>query len=102
MGFSGTAPRTLPVHYGFDEHVRSYHLELFLPEGFDVENLPSALNEVTDFGSIRSAVVRDGAKIIVDIHIERSPDIPVDRYPDLSAFVNRLADFFKAKIVLKG
>lgn len=102
VGFSGTAPRTLPVHYGFDEHVRSYHLELFLPEGFDVENLPSALNEVTDFGSIRSAVVRDGAKIIVDIHIERSPDIPVDRYPDLSAFVNRLADFFKAKIVLKG
>lgn len=126
---NGKAERTLPVQHGRQDYTRCYHLEFFLPEGYDVEHLPASLNETTEFGSICFAVTCDGAnasrvssqashvssessyassqpncdapKIIVDLRIERSPFIPADRYPDFCAFLDKLYDLYKAKIVLK-
>lgn len=95
------AERTLPVCIGGEDYTRHYRLELCIPEAYEVEYLPEAPNETTPYGSIRAAVSRDGSKIIVDIHMERAHCVPADSYADYCAFVGRMADFFKAKVVLK-
>lgn len=98
---SSAVERTLPVCIGGEDFTRHYRLELILPDGCEVEYLPDAPGETTPYGSIRAAVSRDGEKLIVDIHMERAHYVPADRYADYCAFVGRMADFFKAKVVLK-
>lgn len=100
---NATSTRTLPVQLCDEDYVRIYHLEMAVPEGYTVEFLPTALNERNEFGSIQSNVTNTDGKIIVEIRSERYSTVQAaDKYQDLCAFVNKLSDFFNAKVVLKG
>lgn len=99
---NATSTRTLPVQFCDEDYVRIYHLEMPVPEGYTVEFLPTALNESNEFGSIQSSIINTDGKIILDIRSERYSAVqPADKYQDLCTFVNKLSDFFSAKIVLK-
>lgn len=105
---SATAERMNPVQFSREDYVRIYHLELLLPADCKVEHLPAVLNATTEFGAVQSSVRRispvapdEGERLVVDVRIERLRTVlPADRYPDLCAFVDRLADCLNGKIVL--
>ncbi len=99
---SASATRANPVQITDYDRSRIMHIELAIPDGFGVEFVPEAVNEETEFGSIKADIKSQDKGITADICLTYSSAIhPADKYPQACNFVNKVAELLSSKIVLK-
>lgn len=93
--------RTLDIHIsaGYKDMDSIYVL---IPEGFEIESLPSSTNLKTEFGTFTSNI-KPSAKGILIQHslLIPSGDYKVTAYPEFVAFFEKISSNYKSKITLR-
>ena len=101
---SPTEKRLLPIEIGGDGYSENDEITISLPEGYDVESIPTkAFNLTSDFGSYVGSVEKLGDnKLLFKRQIEIRPvHLPADRFNDLRDFYKKMQQADGMKVVLK-
>jgi hypothetical protein len=93
------AKRMYPVV--LQSHAFTETLHLKLPDGFDVDELPDAVKLETAFGSYQTTYdVKNGELIFTRTLAQHAGSIPVDQYPVVRNFFERIRAAEQAPVVL--
>lgn len=91
--------RTYPVV--LDSHAYTETVRIKLPDGFEVDELPDALNLDTSFGTYASTyVVKDGELVFTRTLTQRASTIPADQYTTVRNFFERIRAAEQSPVVL--
>jgi hypothetical protein len=94
-------PRTWPIDLSAVQ-TRSDHIDLSLPPGYVVDELPDPVSLDTDFASYHSAVTADGATLhYTREYTVKQLQLDASRYEDLRKFTERVAYDEATSAVLK-
>jgi hypothetical protein len=79
----------------------SESVTVHLPDGFAIDELPDPVTLDTGFGSYRFGCVASDGQVVVTRSLRvRGTRLPVDRYPDVRTFFNRVLEAQQAPVVL--
>ena len=77
-------------------------IAIILPEGYEIETVPSAVDYKCKFGMFSSTIKVEEQKIIVNQRVLfNSGSWNVSTYPELLEFVDKISTNYKAKIIIR-
>jgi hypothetical protein len=94
----------LPVEIGGDGYSENDEITISIPEGYDVESIPTkAFNLMSDYGSYIGSVEKTADnKLLFKRQIEIRPvHLPAEKFNDLRDFYKKMQQADGMKVVLK-
>lgn len=97
-----TKQRINPVQITDNDRSVCLLSELTIPEGYEVEYIPEATEEKTEYGTISFSHEADGNIIKSTLRLSLSSTVfPSDKYQEICQFINKQAELVNTKIVIK-